>query len=49
VTATLAAALTGLFTAKAGYEEGLLREKFAAYADYAARTPRFVPRPGRRR
>jgi protein-S-isoprenylcysteine O-methyltransferase Ste14 len=47
VTAALAAALTGLFTAKAGYEEGLLRERFADYADYAARTPRFVPRPSR--
>ena len=45
VTAVLAAALTGLFTAKAGYEEGLLRERFADYADYAERTPRFVPRP----
>jgi protein-S-isoprenylcysteine O-methyltransferase Ste14 len=45
VTAVLAAALTGLFTAKASYEEGLLRERFAEYADYAKRTPRFVPRP----
>jgi protein-S-isoprenylcysteine O-methyltransferase Ste14 len=48
-TGVLAAALTGLFTAKAGYEEGLLRERFADYADYAKRTPRFVPRPIRRR
>jgi protein-S-isoprenylcysteine O-methyltransferase Ste14 len=48
-TATLVVALSALFTAKASYEEGLLRERFPAYADYASRTPRFVPRPSRSR
>ena len=46
-TVVLVVALTALFTAKAGYEESLLRERFADYAAYAARTPRFVPRPSR--
>lgn len=43
--AAAAAALTALLTFKARYEEGLLGAKFADYADYAARTPRFIPRP----
>ena len=40
-------ALTVLLATKARYEEGLLRQRFAAYSEYAARTPRFVPRPWR--
>jgi protein-S-isoprenylcysteine O-methyltransferase Ste14 len=44
-TAAAAVALTGLLAFKARYEEGLLRGRFSGYADYAARTPRFVPRP----
>ncbi len=30
---------------KAAWEEQRLRDRFEAYADYAARTPRFIPRP----
>jgi protein-S-isoprenylcysteine O-methyltransferase Ste14 len=37
--------LVGLLSAKARYEEGLLRSRYPGYADYARRTPRFVPRP----
>jgi protein-S-isoprenylcysteine O-methyltransferase Ste14 len=44
-TVAAAVALTGLLAFKAGYEERLLRSRFPGYADYAARTPRFVPRP----
>ena len=33
------------FNAKAAYEERALTRKFASYAEYAARTPRFFPRP----
>ena len=44
----LAAALTGLLHAKARYEESMLVERHPGYADYAARTPRFVPYPRRR-
>jgi len=33
-----------LLTAKARWEETRLIQRFAGYADYAARTPRFVPR-----
>lgn len=37
--------LTAVLNAKADYEEHLLRARFGrAYADYAARTPAFVPR-----
>lgn len=43
----LALALLALFTGKARWEEDLLRERYAGYADYAARTPRFFPRPRR--
>ena len=32
-----------LFTRKARYEEARLRERFAEYADYASRVPRFGP------
>jgi len=46
--ASLAAALVLLpfFHAKARREERWLCEKFAGYADYAKRVPRFLPRPG---
>jgi protein-S-isoprenylcysteine O-methyltransferase Ste14 len=43
----LAAALLGLFTGKARWEEAMLRRRYAGYDRYAARTPRFLP--GRRR
>jgi protein-S-isoprenylcysteine O-methyltransferase Ste14 len=33
-----------LLTVKARWEETRLMRRFAGYADYAARTPRFVPR-----
>ena len=33
-----------LLTAKARWEETRLTQRFEGYADYAARTPRFVPR-----
>jgi len=46
-TAAAAAALTALLAFKSRYEEGLLAAQFADYVDYAARTPRFVPRPWR--
>jgi len=46
--ASLGAALLLLpfFHAKARREERWLCEKFAGYADYAKRVPRFLPRPG---
>jgi protein-S-isoprenylcysteine O-methyltransferase Ste14 len=37
------------FDAKARWEERLLSERYVDYADYAARTPRFVPRLAGRR
>ena len=40
----LAAAQVVFFFAKARFEERLLRERFAEYADYARRVPRLVPR-----
>ena len=42
------AALVAVLNAKARREERLLVERFPDYAAYMARTPRFVPRPGRR-
>lgn len=36
--------LVVLLTVKARWEETRLARRFAGYADYAARTPRFVPR-----
>lgn len=43
------AALSAVLHVKAGYEEGLLRERFgSAYDDYAARVPRLLPVPGLR-
>ena len=44
----VALALLGLLTAKARWEEDMLRRRYRAYDDYAARTPRFLPRPRRR-
>lgn len=44
----LAALLTLLLHVKARYEESLLLERHDGYAEYRARTPRFVPRPRRR-
>lgn len=38
-------ALVGWLSAKSRYEESLLRETYPDYAAYAARTPRFLPRP----
>jgi protein-S-isoprenylcysteine O-methyltransferase Ste14 len=43
----LAAALLGLFTGKAHWEEAMLHRRYASYEKYAACTPRFLP--GRRR
>lgn len=40
----LAAALLGLLTGKAAWEEAMLRERYPGYDEYARRTPRFVPR-----
>ena len=37
------------FDRKARWEEARLAERYPQYADYAARTPRFVPRPRVRR
>lgn len=44
---TLAVAVVTVvfFDRKARWEEARLAERYAQYADYAARTPRFVPRP----
>ena len=44
----LALALSGLLIGKARWEEEMLRRRYRAYDDYAARTPRFLPRPRRR-
>lgn len=43
------AALVVLLNAKARWEEARLARRFEGYADYAARTPRFVPSPTARR
>jgi len=40
----LAMALLGLLTAKAGWEEAMLRQRYPEYEEYSRRTPRFVPR-----
>lgn len=42
------AALAALLWTKAAWEERMLTQVFAQYPEYAARTGRFVPRPGRR-
>ena len=41
------AALAAVLQAKSRYEERLLRARFGGYEAYAARTPRFLPRPPR--
>lgn len=43
------AALVLLLNFKARFEEQQLLERYPDYADYAARTPRFIPRPQSRR
>lgn len=40
----LAATLLGLLSRKAAWEEDMLRRRYPGYAEYARRTPRFVPR-----
>lgn len=47
VVAILAAVTVGFFTIKARWEEDKLTVRYPDYARYAARTPRFVPHPGR--
>ncbi|HSL74714.1 MAG TPA: isoprenylcysteine carboxylmethyltransferase family protein [Ilumatobacteraceae bacterium] len=41
----LAVATVVFFDRKARWEEARLAERYPGYAEYAARTPRFVPRP----
>ena len=48
VTVAATVALGLLLHTKSGYEESLLRERYPDYDAYAARTPRFLPRPWRR-
>lgn len=43
-----ALALVAWFTAKARFEEDLLRRRYPDYDAYAAATPRFIPMPWRR-
>jgi len=43
ITLSMAVALVALLSAKARFEERLLRVHFADYNDYAIHTPRFVP------
>ena len=45
----LGAATVGFFHWKSSWEEARLTERFPEYRAYAARTPRFVPRPRRDR
>ncbi len=44
VTALIGLALVAFFTIKARWEEEQLREHYLGYDDYAAATPRFVPK-----
>lgn len=44
----LAAATVVFFDRKAAWEERALRDRYPDYGDYAARTPKFVPRIARR-
>lgn len=48
VALALGAALVAVLHQRARREEALLYRQFPGYAAYAAATPRFVPRPGRR-
>jgi protein-S-isoprenylcysteine O-methyltransferase Ste14 len=43
VTLAVAVATVFFFNRKAAWEEARLRERYDGYAEYAARTPRFVP------
>jgi protein-S-isoprenylcysteine O-methyltransferase Ste14 len=45
----LGLATVAFFTVKARWEEARLAETYPGYAEYAAATPRFVPRPWRSR
>jgi protein-S-isoprenylcysteine O-methyltransferase Ste14 len=47
--AVLAVMIVVFFHRKAVWEEEQLRERYSAYDAYASATPRFLPRPGRRR
>ncbi len=47
-TLALAAVIAVFFQAKSRWEERRLHERYPEYAEYAASTPRFVPRPARR-
>ncbi len=47
VTLVVAGATVAFFRIKAGWEEQRLADHYPDYPDYAARTPRFVPRPRR--
>ena len=44
-TVAVAAITVAFFHAKAAWEERRLAERYPGYPDYAATTPRFVPRP----
>ena len=46
-TLVVATVTTAFFHVKAAWEEGRLAERYPEYPAYAARTPRFVPRPWR--
>jgi protein-S-isoprenylcysteine O-methyltransferase Ste14 len=46
--AALGAALFALILGKARWEEQMLRQRYPEYAEYAARTPRFIPLPMRK-
>jgi protein-S-isoprenylcysteine O-methyltransferase Ste14 len=48
-TALAALVLCAFFSVKSRFEERHLARRYAGYADYAAITPRFVPRARRRR
>lgn len=48
VTLVVGLVTVGFFNAKAGWEERRLAQRYDGYRDYAAATPRFVPRSRRR-
>jgi protein-S-isoprenylcysteine O-methyltransferase Ste14 len=45
ITLAVGAVTVAFFNAKAAWEEKRLAERYPGYAAYAARTPRFIPRP----
>ena len=49
ISLAVAVGTLAFFTAKAKGEEARLAERYDDYSDYAERTPRFVPRPWRKR